>query len=217
MAKRDKNHNGPSKKNSGVSTVAKKQENLFVKFSVEVVIGAVILVALLVAVVVPTVMNINETRGKITEQKKVLEDLRAKVTSLTAARTLEQTLTEEIALLDEAVPNKPEFVRNFKILERIASDLTDYNNNFILKTISLSQVPQGQWDEVLTQRNYVPQEMTFNVAFNADFMGAQKFVEAVSSNLRNFEVLSVSFGAAEQNNSEMLSVSMNLKTIYYGD
>lgn len=212
--------NNPFKVKKKASLVAAKQKQplgVFEKFSLEVVAGVVLIVALSAFVVYPTFLGVKKTQDEITAKNEMLTRLQDKNTALVQAKKLATTIESELANLNEAIPNQADFVEDFKILEKISADLTAQGYNFVIKTISLGEVPQETVDYTNPNREYAKKEMIYTLSLNADYQGIQKFVEVIGQNLRNFEITRVTFSSSEENEGTILDISLMLKTIYYGD
>lgn len=205
-------------KKASLAVGKKKTEmDIFQKFSLEVVAGVVILALLSAFIIYPTVNSVLSTRETITAQQDILAQLEEKNNALLQAKKLEATLQDDLVKLDTAFPNNPDFIEDFKIIEKIGSDLTSQNYNFVLRTINLSEVPQENVDYANANQNYTAQEMSFTIGVNADYQGIEKFVEELGSNLRNFEVQRVTFSSSEENKGTVLEINLLMKTIYYGN
>lgn len=205
------------KKATLVMTGKRDPLSVFEKFSLEVIAGILIIVLLAALVIYPTFLGVKSTQDEIVAQTEMLTKLQNKNSALIQAKQLATTIEPELTKLNEAIPNHADFIEDFKILEKIAADLTAEGYNFVIKTISLGDVPQEAVDYTNPNREYIKQEMAYTISLSADYQGIQRFVEAIGQNLRNFEITRVTFSSSEENEGTILDISLSVKTIYYGD
>ena len=189
-------------------------DNPIVSLSTGVVAALVFVLLTSVFIIYPTIRSILDLRNTIEEETELLANLEDRGNRLTRAQNERTANQVPFERLSYAIPNESNYIQNFKILERTASEVTASGERFVLMRASLGEIPV-EVAGTRTGRNYERTEMAFSLTVRADFTGIQVFLMALKSNLRNFRIDQVNFAAPENQSQDYLDISIRLTTIYY--
>jgi len=185
--------------------VAKVSLELFLTIGLVLFLGAF--------AIQPTLATMSKLVQEIEEKQEVDTKLSQKVAALSSAQTEFLSLTNQIAMLDEALPTYPDVVFDLKNIEKIASI-----NSIIISNLSLSEFPPEQIstmskpDFTQAQRQSLPVVLSIQ----GDYLSIRNFVESLRDNRRSIEVKSVVFSIKKNRGKEALSASITLDLPYFG-
>ncbi|MCL2110297.1 hypothetical protein FWH30_01815 [Microgenomates group bacterium] len=191
-------------------------DNLLLTISAGVVVAVVFILLSIVFIIYPTVRSILILQETIATEEQLLEKLNTRARQIAAARQQISLHQEDIDNLGYAFTDEYSYVQDFKILERIASDITSQGYNFILLRLSISKMPDESVPINRSNNPYVRKDATYSLTVNADFAGAIAFLQAIKDNRRNFRIDTVNFGSADTGGAtNLLEVSIILTNIDY--
>jgi Tfp pilus assembly protein PilO len=170
-------------------------------------IGLVLFLALFA--IRPTLLTMSDLIKEIDDKKELNEKLGRKIAALGSAQSEYLTLESRLGVLDEALPSKPDLVRNLKLIEKIASD-----NRVLITSISIGEIPPES-DDTVPFANLKRQNMTMSVAVVGDYPSIRTFVEKLQESRRAIIVDTVNFTLDEGRNSRRLRATITINLPYY--
>lgn len=158
----------------------------------------------------PTLITISELLRKIEDQKVVLEKAEKKAAALATAQQIYNQISENLYVIDEAVPPDYQIQKLLLSLEASAANLGIPINNLSLDKVKYPIKPANSASI---------QEVKFVISFDANYPDAKKLISNMSQLPRLVSLDSISFAQAEierrNTNAEAIQVNLNCRVFYY--
>ncbi len=193
------------------STLIRFYEKPIAKVSLELFlsVGAVIFFA--VFAIRPTLLTMSDLIKEIEDKTKLDQQLAQKAAALSTVQAEYLQLEDRLVVLDEAIPaTQPEFDKNLKIIEKIASD-----NQLVISSIQVSEIPKDEDPEIeFSQRQRIT--VPISVTVTGDYLKIKSFIDQLGENRRALIVESVVFSVNETRDTKSLRANVVINMHYYG-
>lgn len=182
------------------------------KVSIELflTIGLVLFLALFA--IRPTLVTMSDLIKEIEDKQELNEQLQKKVAALSTAQTTYLSLEEQLPILDEAIPSKPDLVYNLKVLEKLAAE-----SKIIISGMTIAELPA---DEDLAQpaafSARILQSVPVSISLTGDYPSIRNYVESIRANRRSFTIESITFILNQNRETEALRATVTVSMPYYG-
>ncbi len=180
------------------------------RVSLELFITVIAVLFFAVFAIRPTLLTMSDLIKEIDEKRLLDKNLTQKIAALNTAQSMYLNMQDRLVVLDEAIPNSPQVVTAFKILEKIASD-----RNLPINALTLNDVPEDSPPTAstmdLTRRNVM---VTMTVT--GDYPSIRQLIEDIRQSQRSFVVESVTFATSDLRGAKILRCTINLNIPYFG-
>jgi Tfp pilus assembly protein PilO len=106
--------------------------------SLWVILSLVLLIVLLVLALRPTLVTISSLMGQIKQQKEISRQLEEKISKVEEALAGMDAVSEKIPLLDEMLPDTPNWSNLAADLERMATE-----SGLVLESVTIEKIPMA--------------------------------------------------------------------------
>jgi Tfp pilus assembly protein PilO len=150
------------------------QERPLLQASLFLVFSLVLIIVLVALALKPTVVTIAGLVGKISEQKTIEQKLDAKIASLNIAKQNEQAVQSQLVLLDQALPDTPQFANWSQIIDVLAT-----NASVEVVNVSFSQIPFSTQETAAKVSNF-----PFTLTLRGDYTQLRSFITSLENTRR---------------------------------
>lgn len=183
-----------------------------------VTVSGIILAVIYLFITQPAWINCFRYRHELEEAETTLEKLQDKLSDLQKARRLYDEIHEEVAIIDEAIPDTSDIGLVLQIIGRIAGEVIGDGGKMIIQTINADMIPDD--DAQTAARNsqagnmLMEREASLTIKLLGNFQAVREFVTKIKSNRHNFRIEQIQF-APTTNTSDLLDVTVYLTYYYY--
>lgn len=171
-------------------------------------IGAVLFFALFA--IRPTLITMSDLIKEIDDKKQVDQALTQKIAALSTAQSEFLGLQEQIGVLDDALPSKPDVLLTLKLVEKVASE-----RGLVIESLSMAEIPDEPTETPLfseTKR----QALTLAITLSGTYPNIRQFIEDIRNVRRSFIVDTVVFSTGEEQGTKRLRATITLQVPYFG-
>jgi Tfp pilus assembly protein PilO len=190
-----------------ISLLYKKKK---VRVYTEIVLSLLTISFFLVFAIKPTLTTIAGLIKTIQDQKLVSETLAEKINALRQAQTEYNLITDDIYLVDEALPKDTQISLLVKQLEALAR-----RSGITIETTKFDQV----WIKGAspTKEKETSQSVNFSFVASGEYQNLKLFLNSLSSLRRITLVESFAFKTGKTEEGSLLSLSLNGKAYFMGE
>lgn len=185
-------------------------QNPVAKVSIELILTVSLVLFLGVFAIRPTLITMSDLIKEIDDKTELDRQLGQKIAALSTAQSEYLTIENRLPVLEEAIPNDPNIVRDLKIIEKIASD-----TNIIITTLKIDELPKpilGELPFEKLQRSAV----VARASVTGDYLTIRAFAEGLRNSRRVFTIESINFSITEDREATRLNAQFSISMPYYG-
>ena len=171
-------------------------------------IGAVLFFAIFA--VRPTLLTMAELVKEIEDKRELNQQLQQKIAALSTAQTTYLSLQERLIVLDQAIPNSPQFLRSLKLLEKTASE-----QELVISNLTVNEVPDETMADISKDLKRV--NIPISVTVTGDYNSIKNFIENVLKLRRTFVIDTVVFSKNDERGQERLDAIITFGIPYFGE
>lgn len=171
-------------------------------------IGAVLFFAIFA--VRPTLLTMAELVKEIEDKRALDQKLQQKIAALSTAQSTYLSLQERLLVLDQAIPNSPQFIRSLKLLEKAASE-----QQLIISNLTVNEIPIEKMADPGDDLTRVT--IPVSVTVTGDYNSIRAFIEEVLNLRRTFIIDTVVFSKNDERGQERLDAIITFGMPYFGE
>lgn len=164
----------------------------------------------------PTLVTITSLIKEIKDNQMVAQKLQEKINALTLAQAEYAAVSSELPLLEEALPQEPNFPLFIRQLETLA-----FQNGVALRTAQFSQVnlrgePASNPNSVKTKQEKELPEVTFTLFASGSYQNLKGFLQSLEDLRRLVVISSFTFKTGEREEEQLLILAVTGETYHLG-
>lgn len=159
----------------------------------------------------PTLVTMSDLIKELEDKREIDQQLSQKVAALSTAQTTYLQIQNQIPLLYEAIPSRPQIKESLLQIEKIASD-----RSLVIENLSIREIPpedEASLSDPSTERTTLP--VTITMA--GSYPNISAYIEDLMSLRRLFVVEAIIFSRTEERGSESLRASITLGLPFYSN
>ena len=177
--------------------------------------GGLILAAMLFLIIIPRFVTISRYRHELTENTAMVEQLDDKLAALTLARENFESIRDEIAIIDEAIPNYSDLETVLPLIEKLVTQVYESGEPLVLTGLEVSNFPDDVPTTASLNRGLLSEkELRLAISLQGEYKAVRDFITALKAQRHNFRINRINF-ETDTNNSSKISVNMDVSYYYY--
>ncbi|NMC35542.1 hypothetical protein GYA49_00695 [Candidatus Beckwithbacteria bacterium] len=200
-------------------TYEKYRNNPFAQASLDFVLSVILVIALFLFAVKPTIITISQLQDKIEEFDTLNKSLVTKINTIQSLNASYETMSQTISLADQALPDD----HNFLLFEQQLRYFIQ-RNDLLVSSLSFSEFPlfdQTEIDEDPSKTESKKQQLpngvkaiSINLNAQGSYEGIKKFINDLEQHIRIAHIDT----AVLQTGKQSSQLSLNLRcTVYFGN
>ena len=201
----------------------KKQRDLFItlqqfyqkpvaKVSLELFLSIITVLFFAVFAIRPTLLTMSDLLKEIEDKERLDKQLSQKIAALSTVQPLYLQLQDQLLVLDEAIPSRPQLTYSLKVIEKIASEL-----QLIITGINVAEVPKEiDQDTVISLASFERIDVPLTINISGDYLSIRQFVENLKEYRRSFVIDTIIFTTKELRGSKKLEARVTVSAPYFG-
>lgn len=157
----------------------------------------------------PTLITMSDLIKELEDKREIDQQLSQKVAALSTAQTTYLQIQEQIPLLYEAIPPRPQIKESLLQIEKIASD-----RGLVIENLSMRQVP-AEVEANITQAGTERVTLPVTITMAGSYPNISAYIEDLMSLRRTYIIESIIFSRTEERGSESLRANITLGLPYY--
>ncbi len=158
----------------------------------------------------PTLLTMSDLIKEIDDKRKLDIQLSQKIASLSSAQSEYLKAEPRLAILDEALPSKPNLIEVVKMLEKIASD-----RNLAINSLNITEIPEEPAEAPPFEKT-TRQNINVAISITGDYLTIRQFIEDIKSTRRSFVIETVVFTTNQEQGVTSLRATITLGVPYFG-
>jgi len=159
----------------------------------------------------PTLITMSDLIKELEDKREIDQQLSQKVAALSTAQTTYLQIQNQIPLLYEAIPPRPQIKESLLQIEKAASD-----RGLVIENLSIRQVPQ-EVDANLAQSGTERVTLPVTITMAGSYPNISAYIEDLMNLRRMFIVESIIFSRTEERGSESLRANITLGLPFYSN
>jgi Tfp pilus assembly protein PilO len=157
----------------------------------------------------PTLVTMSDLIKELEDKREIDQKLSQKVAALSTAQTTYLQIQDQIPLLYEAIPPRPQIKESLFQIEKIASD-----RSLVIENLSIRQIP-AEVDANIALANTKRTTLPVTITMAGSYPNISAFIEDLISLRRMYIVESIVFSRTEERGNESLRASITLGLPFY--
>lgn len=180
------------------------------KVSLELFLSIGLILFLTLFAIRPTLVTMSDLIKEIEDKEELNQDLSNKVAALNTAQSVFTSNEQRLFVLDQAIPSKPDIIRNLKILEKLATE-----SRVVITGASIQELPPTE--SIVPEFNQTTkQTLPISITVIGDYLSIKEFTDRILNNRRAFQIDTVVFSIGETDANKSLSAAVSLNVPYFG-
>ncbi len=158
----------------------------------------------------PTLQTISGLISEIEEKQELDQQLQRKIVALSSAQEEYQRSLSKIALLDQAIPSRPELINTLKVIEKSATE-----SNVVIDLVRLTEIPE---EVIVADQNSVINrvDLYLSVRLIGDYPSIKNFIETAQQYRRVMVIEDLVFSVEDKITSQQLKATLSVRVPYFG-
>ncbi len=185
-------------------------QNPVAKVSIELLLTVGLVLFLGIFAIRPTLITMSDLVKEIDDKTKLDQQLGQKIAALSQAQSEYLSVENRLSVLEEAIPNNPDVVRDLKLIEKMASEAS-----IVITNTSINELPKPILGELPFDK-LKRSAVSAKVNVTGDYPTIRSFAEKLRASRRVFVIESINFTLDEDRDTTQLRAQISISMPYYG-
>lgn len=195
------------------STLVEFYQQPVAQVSVELFLSIMAVLFFAMFAIRPTLVTMSDLVKEIEDKRKLDTQLSQKIASLSTAQGEFFSLQNDLPVLDDALPDTPEFAYSIKLIEKTASEM-----GLVITGLSVQEIPaeisNAQSGETTSEKNLERVTVPVTVSVTGEYLKIRDWLRLLKQQRRSVLIESIAFSTNDDSGTQQLKATADLGLPY---